>query len=504
MMGEDKQSFKEKISSIRFRLVLSYLLILLVLISINVYFLVLHFRIVQEYKQITENLILENTLSEIMPEYVQAYFNVVNSPNSKVRIEAYTALREEIYDTLLKLDKIIVNEDSKIRYLGLKNTVKSLVSRCDQGIQAVSSGDLIYAISQYEYVYPRTEFIVENTAMLVIEELSYSEQLQLYMDRTNNLSIIMSIAIFIVATIGCLFYALTFSRKLTGPLSELTDLAKDIASQNKFDKTVRKELVERKDEIGILSRGFNSMIFEIRNKIDNLTNKEKETFRINRELEEANQKLLNLDKEKDEFISIAAHELKTPLTSIKGFAQLLNTKEVMKDTTKQKHYLSLVNDNTNRLYSLILDLVDSSRLSLGKLDIDVKEVDTKDIFKDIEENMTQVIKECGIKPAFTIEKNIPKVKADPERLLQVIRNLLVNATHFTKVGGTITFDARKKGNYVQFSVKDTGEGIPKNRQSQIFSRFYQADASLTRKVKGSGLGLSICKGLVELMKGKIW
>ncbi|MBN2368663.1 PAS domain-containing protein [Candidatus Woesearchaeota archaeon] len=231
---------------------------------------------------------------------------------------------------------------------------------------------------------------------------------------------------------------------------------------------------------------------------------ENKILRINRKLEEANLKLTELDKEKDEFISIAAHELKTPLTSIKGFAQLLKTKNVIKDKKKQNHYLDLVNDNTIRLYNLILDLVDSSRLSLGKLDIDIKEVNTIDIFNDVKENMALVIEKSGIKPVFTIEKDLPKLKADPERLLQVIRNLIVNATHFTKEGGTISVGVRRKGRFVEFSVRDDGEGIPKERQDKIFSRFYQADSSLTRKVKGSGLGLSVCKGLVELMEGRIW
>lgn len=273
--------------------------------------------------------------------------------------------------------------------------------------------------------------------------------------------------------------------------------------------------VTSRDEIGELTISFNEMagnLKESRKKLEDYSrNLEKKVKDRTRELEVKDKKLLmqndelkRLDKEKDEFISIAAHELKTPLTSIKGFAQLMQNDKVMGDKGKRKHYLELINQNTVRLYNLILDLVDSSRLSLGKLSLDISEVDVNKISNDIKENMSMVIKEKGITPAFSIGEGLPKVSADPERLMQVIRNLMVNAIHFTSKGGTISLSILKKGDFVQFDIKDNGEGIPKEKQNHIFSRFYQADSSLTRKVKGSGLGLSICQGLVQLMGGKIW
>ncbi|MFH2021367.1 MAG: ATP-binding protein [archaeon] len=217
----------------------------------------------------------------------------------------------------------------------------------------------------------------------------------------------------------------------------------------------------------------------------------------------ANIKLKELDKQKDAFISIAAHELKTPLTSIKGFTELMENDKIRRSDKKKKYYLDLIHKNTNRLYNLILDLVDSSRISLGQIKMNIEKVDVESVIEETKESMMILISEKGLKSAFVFEKNLPKIKADKERVLQVLRNLIINALHYTEKG-SISVSAYKKDNFVRFEVKDTGQGIPKESQDKLFSRFYQVDSSMKRKVGGSGLGLSVCKGLVELMNGKIW
>ncbi|MFH0875026.1 MAG: ATP-binding protein [archaeon] len=338
------------------------------------------------------------------------------------------------------------------------------------------------------------------------------------LDKKLNDELITSLLMFLLI-ITFFIFALYFVLKsiIITPIFEINK-GMDAVSNENYSYVIK---VHSDDEIGALSRSFNSMI-EILDKSSktmkdyaaNLENSVKERTKeleqkdinlinANSKLEEANQRLTILDKEKDEFISVAAHELKTPLTSIKGFSQLLREPKIMNDKNKRIHYLELINSNTIRLYNLILDIVDSSRLNLGKLSLDIKTYTVEPIFNEIKENMEVIIKEKGIKPDFIIEKNIPKINTDSARLLQVLKNLLINAVHFTEKG-TISLCVSKKGKFVLFEVKDTGEGIPKDKQSNIFSKFYQADASITRKVKGSGLGLSLSKGLVENMGGKIW
>jgi len=215
-----------------------------------------------------------------------------------------------------------------------------------------------------------------------------------------------------------------------------------------------------------------------------------------------NIKLKALDKQKDEFISVAAHELKTPLTSIKSFAQIMMEDAILRNKKKSKGYLELINQNTDKLYNLVIDLVDSSRMRLGKLKLNIQTFNPTTVLKDIKVNMTPIFKKNSVKYIQKIEKGIT-VKADSQRLGQVLRNLLINTCKFAP-NSTVTLVVVKKKRVAQFSVSDTGSGIPPDKHSKIFGRFYQADQTRTRKVQGSGLGLSICKGLVTGMDGKIW
>jgi len=234
---------------------------------------------------------------------------------------------------------------------------------------------------------------------------------------------------------------------------------------------------------------------------DELVTRDKQLTEINTKIEEANIKLQALDKQKDEFISLAAHELKTPLTSIRGFAQVLLEKNELGDP-ENKHYLELINKNTDRLYTLVVDIVDSSRINLGKIIFNIEEIDPHKIFDDIKDDMSMTISKKGLTPEFTIEDGLPKINADFERTMQVLHNLMSNSIKFTEQG-IISLNVKKDGEFVKFEVKDTGAGIPDENKASLFSRFYQVDSQLTRKVGGSGLGLSICKGLVEGMGGKI-
>jgi len=235
------------------------------------------------------------------------------------------------------------------------------------------------------------------------------------------------------------------------------------------------------------------------------TNDEKMII-LTRYLEESAERLKELDRQKDAFLDIAAHELKTPITSIQGFAQLLQDEAVLRDIEKSKHYVSLIDHNTNRLYYLILNMIDAFKIINNELKHNIECVNLYDVFKSAKEKFEEQIISKGITPEFYIEDNVPTITSDSEKISRILRNLISNSINYTE-SGTISLRIFRNGNndgYIQFEVKDTGRGIPKEHQEFLFSTFHQVDASLNRKSGGAGLGLFISKGLVENIGGKIW
>jgi signal transduction histidine kinase len=212
--------------------------------------------------------------------------------------------------------------------------------------------------------------------------------------------------------------------------------------------------------------------------------------------------LKQLDVKKDEFISIAAHELKTPLTSMSGYAQLLKREKVIKNRKKRNEFLDILDQESQRQAQLVSEILNLSRIDLGVMKYIIEELDIYEFMKKIEDQYSIKIKEKGLKYEFKIDKNLPKIKTDKNKLYEIMTNLIINAVHYTPKG-KITVKVSRKGKFIQFIVKDTGVGISKKYHKKIFERFFQVDSSYTREVGGTGLGLSLCKEYIEKMGGKI-
>ncbi len=221
------------------------------------------------------------------------------------------------------------------------------------------------------------------------------------------------------------------------------------------------------------------------------------------QLKQSMTKLEEIDAKKDQFISIAAHELKTPLTSIHGFSQLLQDDKIAVDREKRAKYLSIIDSETKRLATLVTDILDLSRVDLGTIKLMPSEVDINETMSNIQKEMNVQITQKGLLSEYVIEKNLPKLYTDKERFIQILMNLINNSVKYTPKG-KITVKAARERDFIHFSIKDTGIGIAKENHGHIFERFYQVDSSYTRKAGGTGLGLSLCKEFIERMGGKIW
>jgi PAS domain S-box-containing protein len=202
-----------------------------------------------------------------------------------------------------------------------------------------------------------------------------------------------------------------------------------------------------------------------------------------------------------EFMNIAAHELKSPVTPIKGYLDLIisdkNTSEKVKNWAK----VSL--RNSERLLKLVNDILDVSRLDTDTMRFEMERLDIVEILDEIAEDMKPVIENKSLKFITKIPRNLPNIMGDRHRLPQVLKNLLVNALKFTD-NGSISIEAEEKDNYIIISIKDTGVGISKEELKKIFTKFYQAYTGDDRKNEGTGLGLFICKEILHKHKGDIW
>ncbi|KYK21295.1 hypothetical protein AYK24_09410 [Thermoplasmatales archaeon SG8-52-4] len=207
------------------------------------------------------------------------------------------------------------------------------------------------------------------------------------------------------------------------------------------------------------------------------------------------------EKLKTEFMNIAAHELKSPVTPIKGYLDLIISD---KDTSeKVRNWAKVSLRNSERLLKLVNDILDVSRLDTDTMRFEMEKIDIVKILDEIAEDMKATIESKNLKLETVIPRDLPKIMGDKNRLPQVLKNLFVNAIKFTD-NGSISLIAEKKENHIMISIKDTGIGIPKDDLKKIFTKFYQSYTGDDRKNEGTGLGLFICKEIIQRHNGQIW
>jgi two-component system CheB/CheR fusion protein len=215
------------------------------------------------------------------------------------------------------------------------------------------------------------------------------------------------------------------------------------------------------------------------------------------------QGLKELASLKDEFLGITTHELKTPLTPIKIQAEMWLAGMYGKLDQEQENSFKMTLRNAERLIRLIDDVLTITKIDQQKLEFRMAEDNLSDVLQDIVSDMQVQATEKNIYLKFDPPQNLPSVYVDRERLQQAVTNLLNNALKFMEKGG-VTVAAEDMGDFVRVSIKDTGIGMAKEELTKIFTRFYQIDHTITRKYRGSGLGLSIVKGIIEKHGGRVW
>ena len=205
---------------------------------------------------------------------------------------------------------------------------------------------------------------------------------------------------------------------------------------------------------------------------------------------------------KTEFLAMISHELRTPLTSIIGFTMTLLAENLTWNPNEQRDFIQTIHQETIRLQELIDHLLDLSRLDVGMLPIRLKSVSLEKIFQDANAQL-QILTEKHLL-SIDLPDQLPLVNVDAKRIVQVLVNLVKNASTYAPEGTEITITAKVRGSFVQINVKDEGPGIPLSDRKNVFKAFMRGEGNENGFPKGAGLGLAICKGLINAHGGRVW
>jgi CheY-like chemotaxis protein len=209
-----------------------------------------------------------------------------------------------------------------------------------------------------------------------------------------------------------------------------------------------------------------------------------------------------VDRMKNEFISVVSHELRTPLTSIRGSLELLASGVLGELTPRAESMANIALESSERLTRLINDILDLERIESGTRPIDVTAIDAAELLRRSVAEMDGHARSTGVR--IEVAESAGRVLADPDRIVQTLTNLLGNAIKFSAEGQVVLVDAVPQEGLVLFRVRDEGRGIPEDKLETIFQRFEQVDSSDARQSGGTGLGLAISRGIVERHGGRMW
>lgn len=222
-----------------------------------------------------------------------------------------------------------------------------------------------------------------------------------------------------------------------------------------------------------------------------------------KELRRSNAQLQKLDESKDEFISMASHQLRTPLTSIKGYISMMMEGDIGKISPEQKHVLNEAFISSERMVRLIGDFLNVSRLQTGKFVIEKHPVDLALLVQREIEALAPNAQARSMKFVYKRPSNIPEISLDENKIQQVVMNFSDNALYYSKDNGTITISLKKVPGWVEFIVKDNGIGVPEVEQLHLFNKFFRASNAKRVRPDGTGVGLFLAKKVIDDHGGQI-
>ncbi len=420
----------------------------------------------------------------------QSRYNEVANTDEMVNkaINAIEKHLDEISDYDRFYDHVFKELEGNNRIIIVDNNDKLLFHSHDKEASINHEVYMMTSEQSYRITYSgKNDEVIEVIAPLV-EQNEIMGKMELKLDRFQlSMDVINEILGFLVIVfcIGILLliflvylFTNTVSKGVIKPLRTLSDAAKKIAEGQLDDEII----YHKRDEFGEFSQVFDQMRIKLKESLD---------------------KQQQLERSRKELVASISHDLRTPITSIKGYVEAIIDGKV-KDEKKMKEYLSIIDDKTTKLDRLIDDLFQFSKLEYGNIKLHKEIINSHDLIDNIAASYVSDFLHHQIQ--LDIVEPIPSVnlEIDLHAIIRVFDNLLQNAKKYVKDKGLVQIHCIEKKDRVEFMIVDNGEGIKKEDLPNIFNRFYRGEKSRSRQFGGIGLGLAICKQIIENHGGKIW
>lgn len=385
----------------------------------------------------------------------------------------------------------LLTNDGKTIYSNYFNVGRNVLSESFFGKIINSEGHIDSKLpdgTEILFVYAKTADLVKSPSLnwivgISIDNTEIIEQIIPLINQTCISLVIIFVSVSVIV--------FTISRTNHNKLAQIRKIANQISNGN-LDEVSQ---LKGNDEFAEISGYFDRIRRSLKCQLETIRQNE---YQIKGHLDHVKR----LIQQKDEFISLMAHELKTPLVPILGHIELL--KEISTYDNDQLESMDEITKNANRIESLVNDLLDAQKLDCGKMKIHETKFKVTSLLFDAYHEFVALAKKKNIQFEIKDDTNDVSIESDFQRLSQVLRNLLLNSFDFVKPdGGKILLTALLHGDNVVISVIDNGIGISKENHSKLFTKFYQIDSTIKRSHGGTGLGLVICKGIMELLDGTV-
>jgi PAS domain S-box-containing protein len=610
---------------IKKKLLVSFFAIIFILFISEVFSVVMNRIILSKHEVLSDNMIAEYELIEKSSNLVESFNQIIKSPTDTTGIDNFNLIYADIKQLLPKIDHIIVYGDSQVIFHRLENNINDMFFDIEIGINDLNSNNYLDASSRYEEAKRKNEFVRENVTNLLLKELEYAKKLHGAVEQVQIIIQIIVILLFLIATAGCIWYAVTFSKKFVSPLIKLTKLAKVIEGGN--SATTDPALLKGVDEVSSLTNSFNSMVASLKSSISKLqeynleikkshslleiernklqqyldvagvivlifdsnnkvlvinkkgceileieaseiigqnwiekyvakknqtqtkglitfllnnialsdtleniittkNNSEKNVvwhFSVLRDDSNSKQRILatgvdvteltkakitinqlkELDNLKNEVLNIATHELKTPLISIVGLSEVMESKPKTIPNEYQD-YISIIHKEGLKLTGLIKTMLAANRNEVSKLYVDKETFDLISLVSSLKTPLGMLAKRTNSKIKFDLRVKKLIIESDKNKISQVLYNFIDNAVKYGPENQIISVNVfLLDNNFVKLEVSGLGAGISEEMQKKLFIKFSQLEPSLSRSQEGMGLGLYICKQNIESLGGQI-